>query len=157
MTSYSHLRLAAAFITVALAPLAHAENDHRPAGASRVVAQVPAPGLPEGIAIKGNKFYVAGPAAFGITDPAVIFEYSLQSGTLLRQLPITIANPYIPFRAASCTAFGEDENLYVIEPFVGVIKMKLDAANTQSIYATFPRSNPLCSTIWPLTTRGIST
>ncbi len=99
MIAYSHLRLAAALITLAAAPIALAENDHRSAGDSRVVAQVPAPGLPEGIAIKGHKFYVAGPAAFGLTTPAVIFEYSLQSGTLLRQLPITIANPYIPFRA----------------------------------------------------------
>jgi sugar lactone lactonase YvrE len=142
MTPYSQLRLAAVLITLAAAPAALADSDHRPAGASRVVAQVPAPGLPEGIAIKGHKFYVAGPAAFGLTDTAVIFEYSLQSGTLLRQLPITIANPYIPFRAASCIAFGEDENLYVIEPFVGIIKMKLDAANTQSVYATFPQIQP---------------
>ena len=140
MTPYSQLRLAAAFIAVALAPLANAENDHRPAGASRVVAQVPEPGLPEGIAIKGDKFYVSGPAGFGYDTPAFVLEYSLSSGTILRQLPITIVNPVLPFRAASCVAFGADGNLYVIEPFVGIIKMNLDAANTQSVYATFPPS-----------------
>jgi sugar lactone lactonase YvrE len=34
-------------------------------------------------------------------------------------------------------AFGPDGKLYVIEPFVGVIRMHLDPSNTQSVYAAF--------------------
>ena len=44
--------------------------------------------------------------------------------------------------AASCAAFGPDGKLYVIEPFVGVIRMNLDPGNTQSVYATFTPTGP---------------
>jgi sugar lactone lactonase YvrE len=43
---------------------------------------------------------------------------------------------------ASCLAFGPDGYLYVIEPFVGVIRMDLDSGNTQSVYAAFPSAGP---------------
>ncbi|HEU0122841.1 MAG TPA: SMP-30/gluconolactonase/LRE family protein [Bryobacteraceae bacterium] len=114
---------------------------HRPAGDSRVFAGAPSPGYPEGIAVRGNRVYVSGPATFGLQTAPYVAEYNLDSGKLLRTLPITIANPYVNMRAASCLAFGPDGKLYVIEPFVGVIRMNLDAANTQTVYATFPPSN----------------
>ena len=40
----------------------------RPFGDAKVLAQVPTPpGFPEGIAVQGNRVYVAGPATFGTT------------------------------------------------------------------------------------------
>jgi len=39
--------------------------------------------------------------------------------------------------AAGGAAFGPDGMLYVIEPFVGVIRMNLDAGNTQLVYSSF--------------------
>jgi sugar lactone lactonase YvrE len=44
--------------------------------------------------------------------------------------------------AASCCAFGPDGRLYVIEPFVGVIRMNLDPGNTQSLYSSFTPPGP---------------
>src|SRR5512146_3209694 len=41
-----------------------------------------------------------------------------------------------------CVAFGPDGKLYVIEPFVGVIRMDLDSRNTQSVYAAFTPTGP---------------
>lgn len=114
----------------------------RPAGDSEVVAAVPAPGYPEGIAVKGNHVYVAGPAAFGFNTPPVVFEYNTANGSLTNQFPITIASSFTTFRGASCLAFGADGKLYVIEPFVGIIRMDLNAANTQQVYATFPPPPP---------------
>jgi hypothetical protein len=111
-------------------------------GDSKVFAPVPAPGYPEGIAVRGNKVYVSGPATFGLTVPPVVFEYDLASGALLNQYPVTFSNPAFPLRALSCAAFGPDGKLYVVEPFVGIIRMDLNHANTQSVYAAFPPSAP---------------
>ncbi len=132
------LRLAAAALLLSVAPAI--AGDHRPNGDSRLFAAVPAPGYPEGIAVRGHRAYVAGPASFGINVPPVIFEYNTDNGALTRQFPITISNPFAGMRAASCIAFGDDNKLYVIEPFVGIIRMDLNAANTQSVYATFPQN-----------------
>jgi len=136
MTPYTR-RSAVVLLLAAMPVLA----DHRPVGDSQIFAPVPAPGYPEGIAVRGNKVYVSGPAAFLPVAPVpYVFEYDLANGALTNQFPITISNPYAGMRGASCLAFGPDNKLYVIEPFVGVIRMDLDAANTQTVYATFPPS-----------------
>jgi sugar lactone lactonase YvrE len=44
--------------------------------------------------------------------------------------------------AGSCGAFGPDGKLYVVEPFVGIIRMDLNPGNTQSIYAPFIPTGP---------------
>lgn len=44
--------------------------------------------------------------------------------------------------AASCAAFGADGKLYVIEPFIGVIRMSLNPNNDQSVYAAFTPAGP---------------
>src|ERR1043165_1563555 len=85
-------------------------------GDSKVVAPVPFPGYPEGIAVRGNRFYVAGPAAFGQPPgSAYVNAYDLGSGALEAVYPITITNPFAGMSGASCLAFGPDGGLYVIE------------------------------------------
>ncbi len=54
-----HLVLAAAFLGIALSSRAAQFGD------VSALAQIPAPGFPEGIAIKGDRVYVAGPAMPG--------------------------------------------------------------------------------------------
>jgi sugar lactone lactonase YvrE len=132
MTLYTR-GLAAILFTLALAA------QPRPQGDSRLFAPTPSPGFPEGIAVRGDKVYVSGPASFGIFEPARVWEFDRVTGALLRDLPITFANPFMNgMRAASCLTFGPDGALYVIEAFTGVIRMSLDPANSQSLYATFP-------------------
>ncbi|HWI65140.1 MAG TPA: SMP-30/gluconolactonase/LRE family protein, partial [Symbiobacteriaceae bacterium] len=112
-------------------------------GASQVVAPVPGAGFPEGIATRGNRFYVSGPATFGSPlGSAYVQAYDMSTGALAATYPITISNPYAGMSAASCAAFGPDGKLYVIEPFVGVIRMDLDANNTQSVYSAFMPAGP---------------
>lgn len=134
------LYLAAALLALSLTPaavLAQALGD------SRVVAPVPLPGYPEGIATRGNRFYVSGPAAFGQPPgSAYVYAYDIKTGALEATYPITITNPFAGMSAASCAAFGPDGKLYVIEPFVGVIRMDLNPANTQSVYAAFTPTGP---------------
>lgn len=112
-------------------------------GDSRVVAAVPAPGYPEGIAVRGNRFYISGPAGFGLPlGSAYVQAYDSKTGAIAATYPITITNPYAGMSGASCLAFGPDGALYVIEPFVGVIRMELDSANTQSVYSAFVPTGP---------------
>jgi len=112
-------------------------------GDSKVIAPVPLPGFPEGIATRGNRFYVSGPAAFGQPlGSAFVHAYDIRTGALKATYPITLTNPFAGMSAASCAAFGPDGKLYVIEPFVGVIRMNLDPGNTQSVYAAFTPTGP---------------
>jgi sugar lactone lactonase YvrE len=129
----------AAFVSLFLvASAAPSMAEERPIGSSEVFAATPSPGFPEGIAVRGNRVYVAGPATFGLNTVPAVLAYDLKTKALVATYPITIANPYAQQRALSCIAFGPDGKLYVIEPFVGVIRMDLNAANTQEVYAPFP-------------------
>jgi sugar lactone lactonase YvrE len=134
------LYLAAAVLALGLIPTAiHAQA----LGDSRVVAPVAAPGYPEGIATRGNRFYVSGPAAFGQPlGSAYVYAYDIKTGAFEATYPITITNPFAGMSAGSCAAFGPDGKLYVVEPFVGVIRMDLNPGNTQSVYAAFTPAGP---------------
>ena len=140
MTFRFSLLLTAALLMLTLAPTpAFAQS----LGDSRVVAAVPLSGFPEGIATRGNRFYVSGPAAFGLpVGSAYVQSYDIRTGELKTRYPITITNPFAGMSGASCIAFGPDGKLYVIEPFVGVIRMNLDPGNTQSVYAAFVPTGP---------------
>ena len=129
-----------AFLVLSAFPLC--ADQPRPIGDSKVIAAVPAPGYPEGVAVKGDRIYVSGPATFGLNVPPMVWAYNRLTGVLEDQFPVTFFNPFFPFRGLSCIAFGPDGNLYAIEPFVGVIRMRLDAANTQDVYAAFPPPPP---------------
>lgn len=124
-------------------PVSAVGHDSRPLGDSKVVAPVPNPGYPEGIAVRGNRFYVSGPATFGQPlGSAYVNAYDLKTGAFEAAYPITITNPFAGMSAASCVAFGPDGDLYVVEPFVGIIRMDLNANNTQFVYAPFIPAGP---------------
>src|SRR6478672_8630793 len=133
------LYLAALLLALSLTPaiLAQALGD------SKVVTPIALPGYPEGIAVRGNRFYVSGPAAFGQPlGSAYVRAYDIKTGAFAANYPITITNPFAGMSAASCAAFGSDGKLYVIEPFIGVIRMDLNPGNTQSVYAAFTPAGP---------------
>ncbi len=128
---------------VALLVLALAPASAQTLGDSTVVAPVPFPGFPEGIATRGNRFYVSGPAMLGQPlGSAYVDAYDIRTGALEATYPITITNPFVGMSAASCAAFGPDGKLYVIEPFIGVIQMSLTPGNSQSVYAAFTPTGP---------------
>lgn len=134
------LSFTVALLTLSLTPI---PTPAETLGDSHVIASVPLPGFPEGIATRGNTFYVSGPAAFGLPlGSATVHAYDIRTGDLETTYPITITNPYAGMSAASCAAFGPDGSLYVIEPFVGVIRMNLDPGNSQSVYSAFTPAGP---------------
>ncbi len=112
-------------------------------GDSKVIAPVPLAGFPEGIATRGNSFYVSGPAAFGQPlGSAFVAAYDVRTGALKATYPITITNPFAGMSAASGIAFGPDGKLYVVEPFVGIIRLSPNPTNAQSVYSAFTPAGP---------------
>lgn len=144
MRSTKYLFAGSAFLVALLLALCAvpAFSQDRPFGDSQMIAPVPSPGFPEGIAVRGNRIYVSGPAVFGNTGPAMVWAYDIKSHALVAQYPITIGNPFLGIHGLSCIAFGPDGKLYAIEPFVGIIRLKLDPANTQEVYSAFPPPPP---------------
>jgi hypothetical protein len=129
------LRVLFGFLFVLLGlSLASIDASAQMLGDSTVKSSIPSPGYPEGIAVRGNRFYVSGPAALGQPlGSAYVHAYDIATGAPKGSYPITITNPLAGMSAAVCAAFGPDGKMYVVEPFVGVIRMDLNDANTQSI------------------------
>ncbi|HZT57020.1 MAG TPA: SMP-30/gluconolactonase/LRE family protein [Pyrinomonadaceae bacterium] len=114
----------------------HADNKHdRPLGDSKVIAPVPFPGYPEGIAVHGSLVYVSGPAAFGVPgnfDASKIFAFDKETGALVKTITIQ-GQTQFP-KAISCIAFGEDDDLYVLDEEQGVLKINVETGQ-QSVYS----------------------
>jgi sugar lactone lactonase YvrE len=111
-------------------------NDPRPIGDSKVLAPVPFPGYPEGIAVHEGLVYVSGPAAFGVPgnfSPSKVFAFDIKTGALVRT--ITIQGQTAFFKAISCIAIGDDDKLYVLDEEQGVLQIDLETGQ-QNVYAT---------------------
>ncbi len=132
--------LAAVLLALCLTP---APSRAQTLGDSKVIAPVPPAGFPEGIATRGGRFYVSGPAAFGQPPgSAYVAAYDLRTGAHEATYPITITNPFAGMSAASGIAFGPDGKLYVVEPFVGIIRLSPNPTNAQSVYSAFTPAGP---------------
>ena len=110
MRSKLSLSMTAALLALSLTPIgvrAKGSGDSRGLGNSAVVAPVPLPGYPEGIATHSNRFYVAGPAAFGQPlGSAFVHAYDIDTGALEATYLITVTNPSSGMSGGSCAAFG---------------------------------------------------
>jgi len=124
-------------IAFAFMPLsAFADNPHtRPFGDVQVLAPVPSPGYPEGIAVRGNTVYVAGPASFDTAGlPAsYVIAYDTRTGATQRTYTIqgeVLAAPH----ANSCIAFDDAGRLYVVNIQLGIVRIDLGSGE-QTVYA----------------------
>jgi len=107
----------------------------RPLGDSKVLAPVPFPGYPEGIAVHKDLVYVSGPAAFGVPGNAFaskVFAFDIKTGALRKT--ITIQGQTGPLKAISCIAIGDDDKLYVLDEQQGVLQIDLECGQ-QILYA----------------------
>ena len=112
-------------------------QSERSFGDTQIVAPVPAPGFPEGMAVHGNRFYVAGQADlfnFGDPVPPTVFEFDLDSGALLRTFPMEGQNLALP-HGASHVSFDGQGRLYVIDFQRGVVRIDLESSQ-QQVYST---------------------
>ena len=138
-------------ISVATQMYAQPKQPNRPFGDVEVLATVPAStGFPEGIAVRGNKIYVSGPARFGTAGdgtPSRVFAYDADSGALLRTYDIQGEN-LSQDHANSCIAFDGAGRLYVVNFQLGIVRIDLGSGQ-QSIYAPPVPDLAPCSTVAP--------
>ena len=141
------LLVVAALILTAAVPAA--ASRHRPFGDVRVLAAVPTPpGFPEGIAIFGQRVYVAGPATFGTAGgpPSVVLVYSGGSGRLLDVVPTQGENLALE-HANSGVAFDRQGRAYVLNTQLGVYRLRRNG--TQEPYASPFPDLPQCGVAPP--------
>ena len=108
----------------------------RPFGDVKILATVPSPpGLPEGIAVNGDKVYVAGPASFDTagTPASKVFAFDLKTGELLQTYEIQGEATQFP-HANSCIAFDNEGRLYVVNLQLGIVRIDMGSGD-QEIYA----------------------
>lgn len=141
----------ALLVTATAATNAQPDQSGRPFGDLRVLATVPAStGFPEGIAVKGNRVYVSGPARFGTAGdqtPSRVFAYDLDTGDLLRTYDIQ-GEDLNQDHANSCIAFGADGRLYVVNLQLGIVRLDTGSGQ-QEIYAGPLPNLPPCSAVAP--------
>lgn len=116
----------------------------RPYGDVKVLTTVPAtPGFPEGIAVHGNRVYVAGPAKFGTTGsgPSHVFAFDVNTGTLLQTYP-TQGENLLAEHANSCIAFDGNGLLYVLNTQLGMFRIDTETGQQQSYSLPFPDLQP---------------
>ena len=116
--------------------IAFANTPDRAFGDVQIRATVPfPPGFPEGIAVNGDKVYVAGPASFDTagTPASKVFAYEVTTGELLRVYEIQGELTQFP-HANSCIAFDGEGRLYVVNLQLGIVRIDLGSGD-QEIYA----------------------
>jgi hypothetical protein len=133
--------LAATAASSSLLTPASANSAHkRPYGDARVLATFPTPpGFPEGIAVKGNKVYVSGPARFGTagTGPSTVVAFNRDSGAL--EATYTTQGEALEFEHAnSCIAFDGNGKLYVLNIQLGMYRIDTGSGQQESYSTPFP-------------------
>ena len=143
------LRRALLTTCLLLSSLAHAANPARPVGDTRVLASTAATvPFPEGIAVKGNKAYVSGPATFPTagTPASRIGIYDVRTGAFVRAVTIR-GQDTTQEHALSNVAFDDAGRLYVIDTQQGVLRLDLETGE-QERYA--PPLWPIVEGSFPL-------
>jgi sugar lactone lactonase YvrE len=132
---------------IAFSTPASAKTGERPYGDVKVLATVPSPvALPEGIAVKGNKVYVSGPATFGNAGnghPSEVYVFDIKSGELVERYPAQGENLALD-HANSNIAFDADGRLYVNNTQLGIYRLNVDNGQ-QEIYSSPLPNLPQCS------------
>jgi sugar lactone lactonase YvrE len=108
------------------------------------------PGFPEGIAVRGNRVYVAGPATFGTTGkpPSAVLEFDLETGKELARYDV-VGEDLFAEHANSSIAFDGAGRLYVLNTQLGLYRLDLGSGEQRpysptSDYHPFPDIPP-CS------------
>jgi len=115
-------------------------------GDVRVVGTVPnPPGTPEGVAIRGNRVYVSGPAKLGtiLGAASAVVAFDMASGQLV-QTYTTQGEDLLAEHANSCIAFDGAGKLYVLNTQIGMYRLDT-STGAQEAYAPPLPNLPACS------------
>ncbi len=116
-------------------------------GDVRVLAQVPQPGFPEGIAVENGRAYVAGPAHFGTSGNfhrSPIWVFDTGSGALVDKIVVQGEDVTME-HANSCVAFDGLGRLYTLNTQLGVVRFNT-ATHAQAVYSPPVPDLPACNT-----------
>ncbi len=104
--------------------------------------------FPEGIAIRGDRFYVSGPAIFPTagTPPSQIGVFDVRTGELLKTLVIQ-GQDLTQEHALSAVTFDAQGRLYVIDTQQGILRLDPETG-AQTRYA--PPLHPVAAGAFPL-------
>lgn len=94
-------------------------------GQAEILARVPTPpGFPEGIAVDGGRFYVAGPATFGTTGkpPSQVVGFDTATGAKVAQWPAQGENLLME-HANSSIALDAAGRIYVLNTQLGIYRL----------------------------------
>ena len=133
-------------LVAAVVPVQPAAGEKRPFGDARILAQVPAPGFPEGIAVWANKVYVAGPATFGTagTGPSSVVAFNASTGAVARSWP-TEGENLAGEHANSGVAVDRIGRVYVLNIQIGMFRINHDG--TQEQYSSPFPDLPACGAV----------
>ncbi len=137
------------FVVVALLatlwlPAAASAGNSRPFGDAKILAKLPPePGFPEGVAVKGNRVFVAGPATFGTTGkgPSAVLVFDIHSGGLVSTYPTQNEN-LLAEHANSSIAFDGNGRLYVLNTQLGIYRLSPETGVQETYAAPFPDLKP---------------
>jgi sugar lactone lactonase YvrE len=123
-----------------LLPSMASAKQPRPYGDVQVLATFPTPpGFPEGVAVKGNKVYVSGPARFGTagTGPSTVVAFNRDTGAL--EATYETQGEYLPAEHAnSCIAFDGGGKLYVLNLQLGIYRLDTGSGQQEAYSTPFP-------------------
>ncbi len=115
----------------------------RPFGDVKVLARVPPPGFPEGIAVRGNTVFVSGPATFGTAGqgPSMVWAFSTVTGRLLGAWPAQ-GEDLSQEHANSSIALDRAGRVYVLNTQLGIYRLSMNGR--QEAYAPPFPDLPAC-------------
>jgi sugar lactone lactonase YvrE len=132
-------------VTAALLPLNAAQSQpERSFGDVQVLAPVPMPGFPEGIAFNANHVYVSGPATFGTAGggPSTVWAFNAQTGALAKTYTIQ-GEDLSQEHANSCLALDNKGRLYVLNTQLGIVRIDPGSGKQEQYSSPFPNiGNP---------------
>ena len=105
-------------------------------------------GFPEGVAVVGNRVFVAGPATLGTAGkgPSVVTVLRRSNGELLDEIPIEGENTAFEHALSGITVDG-DGNVYALSTQLGVVRIERHGDHyVQSSYSTPLPDLPVCET-----------
>lgn len=134
--------LIAAALALLTISAAHAK---RPLGDTRVLAVIPDPGFPEGLAIRGSRAYVSTPSRSGTAGlgPSTIFAFSTSSGKVVRTYEIQ-GEVLAQDHSLNNIAFDRQHRLYALSSQLGLIRLDI-RTGAQEVYAPPIPDLPRCA------------
>lgn len=123
--------------------------DPRPLGDVRVLAQIPAPGFPESVVVRGNRAYVSTQSHSGTAGlgPSTVVAFNARTGKLVRTYPIQ-GEVLAQDHSLTNMAFDRQHRLYVLSSQLGLIRLDLKTGAQQPYAAPVPNL-PACPNAAP--------